>query len=117
MIKLIAFVKRNPRLTVEEFHRHWREVHAPIIRDTPALARHVVRYEQNHRLLSDYERGDPEFDGVAIQWYASYEEFLGFIGEREYLELLHPDEQEMLDLPRTVFLLTEAEEVVIQPGA
>ncbi|MCZ7531446.1 MAG: EthD domain-containing protein [Acidimicrobiia bacterium] len=71
MIKLIALVKRNPELSREEFHRHWREHHGPLIRNSEAANRYVVRYEQNHRLADDYDRdgtgiGDRGFDGASF---------------------------------------------------
>jgi len=116
VIKLVCFVKRNPALDVEEFHRHWREVHAPLIRDTPGLARHIVRYEQNHRLLDDY--GQPnrsDFDGVAIQWFDAMDDFVGMVSSDEYRERLAPDEALLLDRDGLLWILTEPEQTLI-PG-
>jgi len=116
VVKLIAFIRRNPALEVEEFHRHWLEVHGPLVRDTPELARHIIRYEQNHRLASDYERGSPDFDGVAVTWYRSIDDFWAFVSEPAYLEVLHPDELVLLDFEATTFLLTEEEDTIIAGG-
>lgn len=125
MIKLIALVKRNPDLGVEEFHRHWREHHGPLIRESSAARRYVVRYEQNHRLPGDYERdgtgiGDAgfdgaSFDGVAVQWFRSVDDFWAMVADPEYQAEIGPDEQYMLDYSRTVFLLTDDDETFIRP--
>ena len=114
MIKLICFVKRNPSLSVEQFHDHWRGRHARLIRDTPGVADRIVRYEQNHRCAEDYERGG-EFDGVAIQWFESMDDFVAMVGDAEYQAHVAPDERALLDLDGIAWILTEREEVVI-PG-
>lgn len=112
MIKLICFVKRNPSLSVDEFHDYWRGRHARLIRETPGVADRIVRYEQNHRCAKDYERGG-EFDGVAIQWFESMDDFVAMVGDAEYQARVAPDERELLDLDGIVWILTEQEEVVI----
>jgi hypothetical protein len=114
VIKLICFVKRNPSLSVDEFHDHWRGRHGRLIRETPGVADRLVRYEQNHRCPEDYERGG-DFDGVAIQWFDSMDDFVAMVGDREYQARVAPDERALLDLDGIVWILTEEEEVVI-PG-
>jgi uncharacterized protein (TIGR02118 family) len=114
VIKLICFVKRNPTLSVDEFHRHWRDTHARLIRETPGVADRVVRYEQNHRAPDDYARGG-DYDGVAIQWFASMDDFVAMIGDPEYQATVAPDEKVLLDMAGLVWILTDEEEVVI-PG-
>ena len=114
MIKLICVVKRNPSLSVEEFHDHWRGRHARLISETPGVADRIVRYEQNHRSAADYKRGG-DFDGVAIQWFDARDDFVAMVGDPEYQASVAPDERELLDLDGLVWILTEEEEVVI-PG-
>jgi uncharacterized protein (TIGR02118 family) len=114
VLKLICFVKRNPSLSVDDFHAHWRGPHAQLILDSPAAVENVVRYEQNHRAVDDYARGG-DYDGVAIQWYPSMRNFAAMIGDPQYQASVGVDEQELLDVERLVFIFTEPEEVVI-PG-
>ena len=114
MIKLICFVKRNPSLSVEQFHDHWRGRHARLIRVTPGVADRIVRYEQNHRCAEDYERGG-EFDGVAIDWFESMDDFVAMVGDAEYQAHVAPDERALRDLDGIAGLLSEREVVVI-PG-
>ncbi|MBC7896261.1 MAG: aspartate kinase, partial [Cytophagaceae bacterium] len=64
---LTELVKRNPALSIEEFHEEWR-AHGRMIADEPVFCRYIVRYEQHHRAITDYRNGDT-FDGMAIQWY------------------------------------------------
>ena len=50
MVKLVCFLKRREGMTLEEFYEHWEGSHGPLIRSTPELARHIVRYEQHRRV-------------------------------------------------------------------
>jgi uncharacterized protein (TIGR02118 family) len=70
MIKSMGLAKRKDGMTVEEFHRYWRDVHGPIVARTPGLRRYI----QCHTLPELYE-GDtpPPFDGVAELYYDSVE--------------------------------------------
>lgn len=99
MLQLVAFLVRNPALTREEFETHWREIHGPLIRDTPELARHLVRYEQ-HPADETLGSVGGDWDGVAIQWFESADDFHAMIGEPAYAEVLQPDEQFLLDMDR-----------------
>ena len=55
MVKLIYCIARKPEISVEEFHRYWRETHAPIAARIPG----VRRYVQCHSLLQLYGGNDP----------------------------------------------------------
>ena len=116
MIKLVCFFRRRPGMSRDDFHHHWLESHGPLIAGTPELARHLVRYEQNHRLPEDYERdagGPPGFDGCTVQWLESMDEFLGFVREPKYAELIAPDEGRFLDRESITLLFTGEEDVKI----
>ena len=118
MIKLVCFFRRKPGMAAAAFHRHWLEDHGSLIAETPTLARHLVRYEQNHRLESDYGREDPGgFDGATVQWLQSMKSFVAFVRERAYRELIAPDERRFIDRESIALLFTEDDEVKIQGGA
>lgn len=110
---MFALLRRREGLSVEEFRAHWRDVHGPLIRDTPELARHIVRYEQHPRHRPDALSGTEGVDGVAVQWFESIDDFLGFISEPGYQELIAPDERRFLDTDSIEFLITEEPNVVI----
>lgn len=111
MIKLTVLVKRNPALSIEEFHAEWR-AHGRMIAGEPVFALHIKRYEQHHRVLADYRSGDT-FDGMAVQWFESYRDFLALIETPEYAARMQPDEARILDPGAIVVLFTEEAEVFI----
>lgn len=116
MVKLFAMLPRKEGTTHEEFVEHWLERHGPLIAGTPELARHIVRYEQHVRHRPGALSGNDGYDGVTVQWFESMDQFVGFMSEPAYAELVHPDEQRFLDMERLVFLVTE-EPVVPIDGA
>lgn len=119
MIKLVCFFRRRPGMEIAAFHEHWLQRHGPLIADTPELARHLVRYEQNHRLASDYERdtpGAPGFDGATVQWLESMKSFVAFVCDPRYRERIHPDEERFIDRASITLLFTEDDEVKIDGG-
>ena len=118
MIKLTVLVKRNPALSIEEFHAEWR-AHGRMIGDEPVFRQYVRRYEQHHRVPADY--GGPlyageEFDGIAVQWFDSFKDFMAMLQTPEYAAKMQPDEDRILDLPKMVVLITEEAEVFIGDG-
>lgn len=66
-VKNIEFVNRRPGMALAPFRDYWRSVHGPLAATIPVLQ----RYEQNHLALSQYEAGEPAFDGLAITWFCS----------------------------------------------
>ena len=115
MLQLTVLIKRHPDLDVDEFHERWR-AHGETIANEPTLARHIRRYEQHHRVPADY--GSPlyagdEFDGMAVQWFDSFKDFMAMLQTPEYAAKMQPDEDRILDLPKMVVLMTEEAEVFI----
>jgi uncharacterized protein (TIGR02118 family) len=107
MVKLVAFLKRREGMTPEEFYEHWEGTHGPLIRSTPELARHIVRYEQHRRVPEPSWAGTAGYDGVTIQWLESVDAFRAFCAEPAYAELILPDEEKFLDKEGLVWMLTE----------
>jgi len=71
LVKYSGFLTRLPHLTVEEFSRHWREIHAPLVVND---LKGMVRYIQNHALPETYAAASPpSFDGVPQAWFESLE--------------------------------------------
>ena len=111
MIKLTVLVKRNPALSVDQFHAEWR-AHGRMIAEEPVFHRYIRRYEQHHRVAADYRTGDT-FDGMVLQWFDSYADFVALLQTPEYAEKMQPAEERLLDLPGMVILFTEEAEVFI----
>lgn len=113
MVKLFAMLRRRSGMTSEEFVEHWRDHHGPLIAGEPTLARHIVRYEQHVRHRPDALSGTDGVDGVAVQWFRSIDDFVGFISEPAYAELIAPDEQRFLDMSLVEYVITDEPTVVI----
>jgi hypothetical protein len=111
VIKLTVLVKRNPALSVDDFHAEWR-LHGQMIADEPVFHQFIRRYEQHHRVPADYRNGDT-FDGMAVQWFDTYRDFIALIETPEYAAKMQPDEARILDPGGIVVLFTEEAEVFI----
>lgn len=89
MVRLITHLKRREGMSPEDFQRHWRERHGPLVRDK--LGSHIVHYEQCPPLPGQ------EWDGVAIMTFAKKEDFDAFLADPAYMSDVFPDEQAFLD--------------------
>jgi uncharacterized protein (TIGR02118 family) len=122
VIKLVFCLRRRADLSREEFQRHWRETHAPLVRErSPALA--IRRYVQVHTLPAGTSAAlaasraveEDEYDGVAELWWDSAESLAAAAatpeGRRAGTELLE-DERRFIDLARSPIFLAEEHVVV-----
>lgn len=115
MIKLTVLLKRNPALSVEEFHRGWR-AHGRMIAAEPVFRRYIRRYEQHHRAADEHQLGDGDHDGhdgLVLQWFDSRDDFLALLGTPEYKAMMQPDEARLLDADSLVYFFTDEPEVFI----
>jgi hypothetical protein len=110
-VTLTVLVARNPALSVEEFHAEWR-AHGEMIGAEPVFRRYITHYEQHRRVPGTYRSGG-DFDGVAVQRYESFEDFLALLATPEYEAKMQPDEARILDVDRIVVLFTDDAEVFI----
>ena len=111
--KLICGVRHRAGMDLDEFHRYWWETHGALNRDTPAVRKYFIRYEQNHRLPDDYHRGECDLDGVTIEWFRTARDFFGMAVDPESRDVIRADEENFLDTDRLVWLLTGPEDVVL----
>ncbi len=121
MIKMVYCVRRLPAMPAEEFHRYWRDVHGPLVRERAAALR-IRRYVQVHTLdtpanaaLRQGRDTLAPFDGVAELWWDSIDELVaggatpeGRQAARDLLE----DERRFIDLSRSAIWLAEEHVVV-----
>lgn len=113
MVQLFAFLTRRSGTTHEEFLDHWLNVHGPLIAGTPELARHIRRYEQHPRADPGPMSGTEDCDGVTVQHFDKVDDMWAFTAEPAYAELIAPDEAQLLDLKRLVWVITGEPNVVI----
>lgn len=120
MIRLTYCLRRKPGMSVEEFQRHWREVHAPLVAARAEMLG-IRRYVQQHTVhpevnagLQRRNGGSPEaFDGVAELWFDDLDAMASddpdvVRASRELLE----DEERFIDLASSPIFLTEEHAVV-----
>ena len=108
MVKLIYCISKKPDMTVEEFQRYWREVHAPIAAAIPG----VRRYVQSHVVPATYggERG-PGFDGAAELWWDDMDAMRAAMGTPQVQAALD-DEKNFIDHTRVASFVTQENVVV-----
>jgi uncharacterized protein (TIGR02118 family) len=84
-VKAVTFFNRKPGLSVEDFQRHWLEIHGPIAVTLPGLKRYV----QSHTRRSAYGAGRiPAYDGAVLSWFDSIDELRRVPGTPEYARVL-----------------------------
>ena len=112
MVRLTCLLRRKPGITPAEFHRHWREVHGPLVASTRSGS-HVLRYEQHPRPLEDYQGDDdPGYDGVTVQWFASMADYQAHMSEPDFAAVWE-DIGNFLDRDRLEFVVTEHPRLVM----
>jgi hypothetical protein len=119
MIRLTALLHRRHGLSREEFLDHWQSTHAGLMRDLPHIGDYVTRYEQHPRLdVPGRWTGSQGFDGMAVQWFPDIEAFTAMTQDVDYRQTVAPDERHLLDMNRSVFIITTDPRVVIDdaPG-
>jgi uncharacterized protein (TIGR02118 family) len=110
MIKVSVLLKRKPGMSVEEFHRYWKDVHAPLLLSVPELTPYIRKYVQCHAVAETFSGTPGEaspYDGIAELWGDSLDDVRRALVEPRYQEVVRPDELKFLDLPNCVFMVTE----------
>jgi uncharacterized protein (TIGR02118 family) len=102
MVKIVIFFKRKPGMSVEDFQKHWRTVHADIIVRLPGIRRYV----QSHVLASGYRKGEPVYDGVAESYFDDTQAMKALAKTPEYAAVL-ADEPNFLDRASMGSIITD----------
>ena len=109
MIKVVVLVARQDGLSPEEFKRHYREQHLPLLTNLPGIRRLVI----NH-VLPD-PNAPPLFDAVAEDWFDDLAA-MGAAFETPAGQAVFADAASFLDMARLQILLVEEEEVPLPLG-
>ena len=96
---LIAF-QRKDGLSLADFSRHWREVHAPLAKRMPGLQGYV----QNHS--SSVVSRSQAYDGVVEIWMDSEAALTAAFRSKEYREGAYADEPNFANVKNVVRLVT-----------
>ena len=70
MYKIISVLARKPDQTVDEFVKHWEEVHAPLVKSVPGVVRYTLSIVKGSSTRTDGV-GPLELpaDGFAELWF------------------------------------------------
>jgi uncharacterized protein (TIGR02118 family) len=110
MVKMFYFFKRRADMSSDEFHRYWREHHAPLFCKTGIARRYVVRYEQNHTTPENAGVAGDDFDGVSVMCFRSVDDVHAMRADPEFRDVVLPDGEKFIDGAATKLLMTFAEE-------
>jgi len=116
VIKLINLLKRNPRLSFEEFKNYYETKHRLIgIEHVPQALYYARRYlrPQSNNPFEGYE-ATSDFDVITELWFAdraAYEESIAHISLSEVMALVVEDEEKVCDRDKGRFFLIEDERV------
>ena len=116
MMIVLGFYKRKPGISHEDFSRHWRDIHGPLIRNTPEIAKYIKRYVQHHlspNTVSSSAQSLP-FDGFSETWYESAEDREKLLAEPVFQSVSVPDEHRFLDMTETRYSMFDDQ--VVQVG-
>lgn len=109
MVKMVAFFKRKPGVSVEDFQHYWRATHAALVVKLPGIRRYV----QSHTLRSGYRKGEPAYDGVAEVWFDDTDAMRA-VAQISAYTAVRADEANFLDLSTMGSIITE--EYIIKDG-
>jgi len=123
MLKLTMMVKRQPHLTREEFDRHWRDVHGPLVsshRDVLRIKRYVQTTPLDKPEIQEAIRAGrgalkADFDGCAELWWDSFEDHIAARSTAEGLAALRElmiDERKFVDLSHSQLWYGTSREVI-----
>jgi uncharacterized protein (TIGR02118 family) len=101
MLHVLYFITRKPSIADGEFHRYWREVHGPIVKNISQLR----RYAQSHRI--PFADANSPYDGAAEVWLNDDAALQALRRNPAYLNGALADEPNFIDMTRVEWLVTE----------
>lgn len=115
-LKKMAFLVKRADLGREDFARHWREVHGPVVSRSPGYSRYRIGYAQNH-VLGDTPVGRPfPWSGMAEFWLpGETPNEDDFSASDIYRDRIAVDERRFIDMEKTISMT--AVEHRLRPGS
>jgi len=110
MIHVHYFITRKSSLADAEFHRYWRENHAPIV----TTIKQLQGYVQSHRV--PLAGTNSPYDGEAEVLLDSLDALADLRRSREYREGALADERNFIDLARVEWMVTRDHVIVDGPA-
>jgi uncharacterized protein (TIGR02118 family) len=107
MVKLVILLHRRADLTVDEFERYWREIHAPIAAQLPGLRKYVQGYRLPVTLPFPATH-----DAVAELWFDSVEALAAAMDSPQE-RAAAADAANFIDLARTSMVVVTERSVAL----
>ena len=104
--KIIAFIRRKPGLSHEEFSHYWELHHGPLLLSCEGVSSLLRKYVQNHTLRETMEPMSA-FDGVVEMGFASVADAARALNSPECLANVTPDQANFIDPADMVVLTTD----------
>jgi uncharacterized protein (TIGR02118 family) len=113
MIKVFALLPKKPGISDEQFHSHWRGVHAQLALRITSLRRYV----QSHRLSQQIPGFvTTPYEGAAEVWFDDLNAAERMRETPEYLEGAFKDEPNFIEMSGLTRLVTRENVVVAGPA-
>jgi uncharacterized protein (TIGR02118 family) len=111
MIKIVAFLRRNPTMSQEEFVHYWKTVHVPMVKNKlPGLVKYIGNFPVGVR--SDPNLVVPDFDAIVELGFDSVESMKAAMSSPSFLsEERQISSAKLMDLGRTETMVVE--EIVV----
>ncbi len=98
MMKMMILAPRRSGMSHAEFRRYVTEVHGPLVKSVPEVARDIRHYHYNFPIHGSADRAfghtlADHLDIVTQGWFDSREAQLANMAQPRYLEIVRPDEQ------------------------
>jgi uncharacterized protein (TIGR02118 family) len=108
MVKAIALLKRKPGLSLEQFRKHYEEVHAPLAK---RLFPFMKKYVRKYVTAAPFSPAgtEPKFDCITEEWFDDMEAFQKMMGiyASETGRPIREDEKELFDMTKLQYLFVE----------
>ena len=116
MIKLVYCLRKKANISQEEFHRYWREDHAPLVTSVAHESK-CIKYIQSHTIqtalneLFVESRGLAEaYDGITECWWESEEALINATkteGGIKVFQAMLEDEKSFIDFSKSRVFITK----------
>lgn len=90
----------------EKFINYHKNNHAPLFSSIPEVKTYVKKYVVSHpEEIIGFPH--PMYDGITDIYFDSLEDFNTFFASKNYIEKVHPDEGNFIDLENVVVLVSK----------
>ena len=107
MLKAMVLLPRRQGMSREDFERHLRETHAPLVAKLPGLRRLVLNL-----VLPDPNGPPPAWDAIAEDWFDGPEALQAALASPEG-QAVTADAPNFLDMTRFQFLVVQEDDVAL----